>query len=91
MSLINFILTSKGERILNPEFGTTIRQYLFENINSTTIRNLENTLREELTTNFPTVTIVNIVFTPQYETNAIDITINYYLLGGNPNTLNITI
>jgi phage baseplate assembly protein W len=90
-NLINFILTARGERPLNPTFGTTIRQYLFENINSTTIQNLENTLREELTTNFPTVTIVNITFTPQYDTNAIDITINYYLLGGNPNTLNITI
>lgn len=90
-NLINFILTSKGERPLNPNFGTTIRQYMFDNINSTTLLNLENTLREELTVNFPTVTITNIKFTPQYDTNAIDIVINYYILGGNPNTINITL
>lgn len=90
-NLINFILTAKGERPLNPEFGTTIRQYLFENINNNTLRNLEDSLREELTLNFPSVTITNIKFNPQYETNAINIVINYYILGGNPNTLNITI
>ena len=90
-NLINFILTAKGERPLNPEFGTTIRQYLFENINNNTLRSLEDTLREELTLNFPSVTITSIKFNPQYDTNAINIVINYYILGGNPNTLNITI
>jgi len=90
-NLINFILTAKGERLLNPEFGTTIRQYLFENINNNTLRNLEDSLREELTLNFPSVTITNIKFNPQYDTNAINIVINYYILSGNPNTLNITI
>ena len=90
-NLINFILTAKGERPLNPEFVTTIRQYLFENINNNTLRNLEDSLREELTLNFPSVTVTNIKFNPQYDTNAIDIVINYYILGGNPNTLNITI
>jgi len=90
-NLINFILTAKGERLLNPEFGTTIRQYLFENINNNTLQNLEDSLREELTLNFPSVTITNIKFNPQYDTNAINIVINYYILSGNPNTLNITI
>ena len=90
-NLINFILTAKGERPLNPEFGTTIRQYLFENITNNTLKNLEDSLREELTLNFPSVTITNINFNPQYDTNAINIVINYYVLGGNPNTLNITI
>lgn len=90
-NLINFILTAKGERPLNPEFGTTIRQYLFENITNNTLKNLEDSLREELTLNFPSITITNINFNPQYDTNAINIVINYYVLGGNPNTLNITI
>ena len=90
-NLINFILTTKGERPLNPEFGTTIRQYLFENITNNTLKNLEDSLREELTLNFPSITITNINFNPQYDTNAINIVINYYILGGNPNTLNITI
>jgi hypothetical protein len=29
-NLINVLLTNKGERILNPEFGSDLRKYLFE-------------------------------------------------------------
>ena len=32
-NLINFFLTGKGERFLNPTFGTGLRNLLFENIN----------------------------------------------------------
>ena len=90
-NIINFILTAKGERPLNPTFGTTIRQYLFENITPITLKSLENTLREELILNFKTVTFTKIAFQPQYDTNAINIIVDYYILGGDPNTLNITI
>ena len=31
-NLINFFLTGKGERFLNPTFGTGLRNLLFENI-----------------------------------------------------------
>ena len=33
VNLINFLLTNKGERPLNPTFGGGIRGLLFENIN----------------------------------------------------------
>ena len=31
-NLINLLLTSPGERLMNPEFGIGIRQYLFEQV-----------------------------------------------------------
>ena len=33
VNLINFLLTNRGERPLNPNFGGGIREMLFENIN----------------------------------------------------------
>ena len=33
INLINYFLTNKGERMLNPTFGSSIRELLFENIN----------------------------------------------------------
>jgi phage baseplate assembly protein W len=90
-NIINFILTSKGERVLNPNFGTDIKQQLFESLSPTTTDNISSLLKEELKINFPSVLINEILVIPQYDTNSIFITINYSILGGNPNTLNITL
>lgn len=90
-NIINFILTSKGERVLNPNFGTNIKQQLFETLSPTTTDSISSLLKEELKLNFPSVLINEILVTPQYDSNSIFITINYSILGGNPNTLNITL
>jgi phage baseplate assembly protein W len=89
--IINFILTSKGERVLNPNFGSTIKQQLFETLTSTSTSNISNLLTDELKINFPSVQINEIKVNPQYDTNTVSITVNYSILGGNPNTLNITL
>lgn len=90
-NIINFVLTNKGERPLNPNFGTTIRQQLFEVLTPTSIDNLSNSLRTELTLNFPTVNFQQIIVSPNYDENSMTITINYYILNGNVNTINITL
>ena len=90
-NIINFILTSKGERVLNPNFGSTIKQQLFETLTSTSTSNISNLLTDELKINFPSVQINEIKVNPQYDTNTVSITVNYSILGGNPNTLNITL
>ena len=89
--IINFILTSKGERVLNPNFGSTIKQQLFETLTPTSTDNISNLLTDELKINFPSVQINEIKVNPQYDTNSVSITVNYSILGGNPNTLNITL
>ena len=89
--IINFILTSKGERVLNPNFGSTIKQQLFKTLTPTSTDNISNLLTDELKINFPSVQINEIKVNPQYDTNSVSITVNYSILGGNPNTLNITL
>jgi phage baseplate assembly protein W len=43
-NFINLLLTNKGERILNPEFGSNLRQLLFENITSITEENIKDAI-----------------------------------------------
>jgi len=43
-NLINFILTNKGERVLNPNFGSDLRRFIFENITESNLRALERKL-----------------------------------------------
>jgi len=89
--IINYILTSKGERPLNPNFGTTIKQQLFETLTPTSTNDISNLLKDEIKLNFPSVLINELKVEPKYDTNSIFITINYSILGGNPNILNITL
>jgi len=89
--IINYILTTKGERPLNPNFGTTIKQQLFETLTPTSTDSIANLLKDEIKLNFPSVLVKSIKVNPQYDTNSVTITVNYSVLGGNTNTLNITL
>lgn len=90
-NLINFILTNKGERVLNPNFGSNILKQLFNNITPTNVKSLQDNLTEELTTYFSYLTILDLIITPDYDSNSLQITLNYSLLGNAPEILNITI
>lgn len=41
--------TAKGERVMRPEFGCKIHDFVFASINSATIALIENSVREALT------------------------------------------
>jgi phage baseplate assembly protein W len=90
-NIINFVLTNKGERPLQPTYGTSLRKYIFEIIDSNTLAEIENLLKTELTLNFPIVTFQRITASSNYDQNSITISIYYYILGGDVNTINITL
>jgi len=54
-NLINFFLTGKGERYLNPMFGTDLRNMLFENINQDKINEIEGLVRNVVDIYFPRI------------------------------------
>ena len=89
-NIINYILTNKGERIFNSNFGSNIRNQLFNNSTPQTVSNIELTLRSELETNFPQVQVQSLTVTPNYDINTIDIVIVYSIYSGKPETIQIT-
>jgi len=90
-NLINFILTNKGERRLNPNYGSNLRQYLFEPLTPNTINALEIKLTNDIKTNFPSVRVNQLLITPAYQNNAIQIVINYSVLNNAAQTINIDV
>ena len=70
-NLKNLILTHKGERIMNPEFGCDIWKLLFEPIIEDDIdRQIENTIVDAVSIWLPYLNIDTIVF--DYDSNDID-------------------
>lgn len=88
-NLINFILTNKGERVLNPNFGSDLRRFIFENITESNLRALEIKLINDIKTNFSSVNVISITLTPAYETNAIQLDIVYSIYSSEAQNITI--
>jgi phage baseplate assembly protein W len=90
-NLINWFLTNRGERPLNPEFGGNLRQFIFQHIGEDTLDFLEEDLQSQIAQYFPNVIIVNLEITAQPDNNQVDVLLQYNLRGGNTqDEINIT-
>ena len=78
-NLINLLLTYKGERVLNPQFGADLPRLLFEPINNETLLKIENQIVTSVSTYIPEVTITNIEITPDTDKNTIYVNVIYQL------------
>jgi len=78
-NLINLLLTYKGERILNPQFGADLPRLLFEPINNETLLKIENQIVTSVATYIPEIIITNIEITPDTDKNTIYVNVIYQL------------
>jgi len=76
-NLINYFLTNKQERYLNPGFGAGLRDLLFENIDPDTIEELSDKIKVDLKAFFPRVIVTSLELTPEYDRNAILFSMRY--------------
>jgi phage baseplate assembly protein W len=89
-NIINYVLTNKGERILNPSFGSNLRNFIFENTTESNLRALEIRLTNDIKNNFPSVDVISLTLTPAYEENAVQLDIVYSIYGNNAQNIQIT-
>jgi phage baseplate assembly protein W len=78
-NLVNLLLTSRGERIMNPFFGTGLRDFLFEGITDFNVGNLKLDLINSINTFIPEITVLEISVIPNIDYNLIDLSVNYVL------------
>ena len=69
-NLINLLLTYKGERVLNPEFGADIRRVLFEGITEDTSALIQNLITTNVNYFIPEVNVVDVVVEPNEDNNS---------------------
>lgn len=72
-NLINYLLTNKGERVLNPDFGIGLRSILFEQAVQESRDEVESLIRRGLSEWFPQVVItsLSVVFVPDNYTSTV--------------------
>ena len=76
----NLLLTNKGERVGQPEFGCGLLQILFEPLSDTLIDNVSSTIEEALATWLPHVLINKLnVEGDEVEQNQLNIEIEFSL------------
>jgi len=82
-SLINYFLTNKGERYLNPSFGSTLREKLFENINSDLEGEIQSLVKNALEVYFPRVKANKILIESDTDNNLIKFYLSYSIANSN--------
>lgn len=89
-NLINYLLTERGERYMNPTFGLGLQKYVFEQLNSTTEAAIEEDIQTQIQELFPTVVIDSLTLTQDPDTNQIGINLTFSI-AGESDTIDITI
>jgi len=82
-NLINLLLTDKGERIMNPEFGADVRRSLFDNITESNNEILKLKIIDAINVFIPEIQLESVDVIPDFDYNTLNITINYRLLISN--------
>jgi len=79
-NLINLLLTNKGERVFNPEFGADIKKVLFEDITEDTSALIQNLITTNVNYFIPEINVVDVVVDPNEDNNSYNIVVKYNLV-----------
>ena len=79
-NLVNYLLTNKGERVFNPDFGADLRAVLFENILEQSLEELTERIQNSISTYFPQVLVKEIQFNNAPDSNVVNFTLTYEIV-----------
>lgn len=76
-NLINYFLTNKNERYLNPTFGGNLRAFIFQQITEGNIDYLKQDIQQQLGTYFPNIIIGSLNINSSPDINQISVILTY--------------
>ena len=80
-SVRNLVLTIQGERPFQPTLGSGVNRLLFDNMDKLTASAIRSELRTTIENYEPRVEINEILVTADFERNAFDVTLQYFIIG----------
>ena len=80
-AIVNLLLTNKGEKVFNPEYGSNIRKFLFEPLDYATAAQVKRNIESTVLTYEPRVIIEDLRCIPNFNDNGFDVEMTYTLKG----------
>jgi hypothetical protein len=82
-SIRNLIFTQKGERPFEPNLGSGVYGILFENVDKQSASVIRDEIIQVLENYEPRVDIIEVLVKPNYDSAAMDVTLQYEIVGIN--------
>ena len=76
-NLINYFLTGKGERFMNPTFGNGLQTLLFDQLTESKVQQIDAIIKADLEFFFPRVEVVNINTEGIPDRNTVEFSMSY--------------
>ena len=80
-AIVNLLLTNKGERLMNPEYGSDIRRYLFDPLDYGTANQITGNIKSTIDTFEPRISVLNLRALPNDDDNGFDVEMTYEIRG----------
>jgi len=77
----NIVLTTPGEKLFDPDFGSSVGEILFENVDDITAVSIQDEIRNCLNNYEPRVDLVDVNVDPNFDENQFDVKITYRIVG----------
>jgi phage baseplate assembly protein W len=82
-NLINYFLTNKGERYMNPQFGSNIRKLLFDNIDQEKLEEIKSIVKRDIRKFFPRVNPLLTQVTSDPDNHIVSLLVRYSIVDTN--------
>ena len=80
-AIVNLLMTNKGERLMNPDYGSDIRRYLFEPLDYGTANQITGNIKSTIDTFEPRISVLNLRALPNMDDNGFDVEMTYEIRG----------
>ena len=85
-AIVNLLLTNKGERPFNYNYGSDIRSYLFEPLDFGVAAQIQSEIKTTIRNYEPRIGIVELVVEPEFEQNSFTVHLEYEIVGRQDDT-----
>lgn len=79
-SIKNILLTNHYERLFQPQLGSNVNKFLFENMDIITTTVLQKEIEQTIKNFEPRVSVKEIVVTPEYDNNRFSVQMTFFML-----------